>query len=328
METQVLNDILRIFQDSILPWGAKLGDLLSPLLVNLAVISWVFLLLAEVCAPWLGLFPTIFRFLLGLGFIAAFLDLGPIWTADLFFGVQTLTGYIGASAPNPSAIAGYGLWATKPLLDSLADQGWFWWTVSPTSWAFGFAALCIVLAHWVLALQMLAVTLLSYFLIVTGPFFMVWAASPWTRFLAFTWVRWVAGTVSGMFCILVLSAHVKQVATVLRTWLQTDFVGATSAPGWAAIAAVGGVGVCLLGCFLWIPQKLSREVDSLLVESVSRGGAMLGSSASSAVTYGSPSLTAASQGVTAYAQRHGWTGGGESSGGGTLGKSPWGKMAA
>ena len=113
--------------------------------------------------------------------------------------------------------------------------------MSPTSWFLGFTVLLVVIAHFLLALQLLSLLILSYFLIVTWPFFMAFAASPWTRFIAFSWCRWVAGSLAGLFCILVLSAHVAALADVLQQWLTAGLDGTKRQAGliWQRSLALG-----------------------------------------------------------------------------------------
>lgn len=330
----LLNAIVTMYRDAILPWGGVIGNIMLPLLGKLMVLGFTLMMIAEVWGMGISIVPALFNFMLLAGFASAMLTFGPEWVLDLFTGIGTISHMLGVPSTNPSALASIGAQVADPIYKSLAAQGALSFMFSPTSWTFQLAGLALQAAFYILAMIQLALLISSYLIVASTGFFCCFMVTPFTRPLTMLWVRLLCGTMAALFMTLLLTACCAELGELLQVHLRTHFLAEGVTLTWPSYAAVIGIAVVLIGLFIYIPVKVGALAHGLVPDwSGGRAAAGLAMSGAGMAWSGAQAVGSAMSGGGSSSGGSGGQGGsgvralGSGSGGGSLGASPWGTKA-
>src|SRR5581483_5406719 len=197
-DTQILTDAVLMFKTASQGWDEVMRPFMEDLLFNLISLQWFFLGLGYILRVDPGiLLDAMLRFLLGNGFALFMVRSGSHLVEGWFSGVKHLAFFLGSPPLDPSAVAAHGWTVTDPIAKSLAAQGFLSFAFSPVSWIGFGAMLSILLAFFILAVILVGLLIMSYFLTAACPWFFGWFGLSFTRGITLGYVRLVFGTMNG-----------------------------------------------------------------------------------------------------------------------------------
>jgi len=273
-DTQILTEAVKMFQTASQGWAEVMGPFMEDLLFRLIEVQWFFLGLGYLFRVDPGiLLDAMLRFLLGNGFALFMVRSGSHMVESWFSGVKHLAYFLGSPPLDPSAVAAHGWTVTDPIAKSLAAQGFLSFALSPVSWIGFGAMLSILLAFFILAVILVGLLIMSYFLTAACPWFFGWFGLSFTRGITLGYVRLVFGTMNGLFCVMLMVAVMSELAARMQVEFNIKFLNPNVTLTWGDYAVPLAVGVILCGLFVWMPYKWTAAMDGILLDWA--GGRML-----------------------------------------------------
>lgn len=266
MDGNVLNELVLLFKQASLIWAPVVAQIMEPMLIALILIAWVFAFLGPAFAPGIDFFPILFRFFILNGLALAAVRFGAAWVNDLFEGVAQVAYRMGVPPLNPSAVLAMGPVVADPIMKALAEQGMLSYFTNPLTYSFMFGSFALMLAFFVLAFVLTSILIFSFLLTAACPFFCAFAGVGFTRGITLGYVRMVFGTMSTLFIVALMTAIMSELAAIMEQWLRTQLLVEGVTLTWADMIGPIGVGIVLIGLFIWIPFKVAREVDGVVMD--------------------------------------------------------------
>jgi hypothetical protein len=261
----VLSHILLIFKQATEGWATALQPMCESLFFTFMQLGWAVLGFRMIMGGGGGsIIGELFAWIICQGFALSMIRYGALWLSGWYKGVGVLASMLGAPPFDPSAVASYGPQITAPLRIALTNSGFLSWALSPSSWLYSIGVWLIDLAFIILSFEMIAISLASYLVVASLPFFWCFFSFQGTRSLTLKHINLSLSTMAGLFIIMLMTCVVGELALLMETAYRAAFLAPGAAPGTSDYLGPVAVGLVLCAVFIWVPQQFIRTVGGFL----------------------------------------------------------------
>ena len=253
-----------------LPIAPQLVDLLHPSWFVLVKLGFLLLILSLLMGATPAMVAGLLIGTLALGFTHFLLLYGWQIAEQFFIGTVHVAQLMGAPGVDPSGVVSWGWAVSDPIFKSLDAQGVLSYITSPfMHLTFEAGAWAVAGAFLVIAAMEMGFLIMSYVLVGTAPFFLLFAVLPVVNQLAMRWASLVFSCMSGLFVTLFIAMGMQRVGQGMLDTLQSKFLvtGVTLTLNDYLLPL--GIGTVLIIAFIWIPLKFAGAMGGVAMDILS-----------------------------------------------------------